>query len=170
MCGIFPDQGSNLCVLHWQVDSSPLSHQGSPRVLSALRNFEAMTLGHFGVKSDIEGHEGSLLCGPPLLCFADTSIRAAGFLFSLRISLLTHRDGEFGLDTGISSIFPYPLGPGFITAQAFGSWAVFCFSPSPSRLASSLILILQPQSLPPCRRIKQAAWAFPSASFPHGMW
>ena len=29
-CGIFPDQGSNPCPLHWQVDSLPLSHQGSP--------------------------------------------------------------------------------------------------------------------------------------------
>ena len=28
-CGIFLDQGSNLCLLHWQVDSLPLSHQGS---------------------------------------------------------------------------------------------------------------------------------------------
>ena len=30
-CGIFLDQGSNLCPLHWQVDSLPLSHQGSPK-------------------------------------------------------------------------------------------------------------------------------------------
>ena len=29
-CGIFPDQGSNSCLLHWQADSLPLSHQGSP--------------------------------------------------------------------------------------------------------------------------------------------
>ena len=29
-CGIFPDQGLNLCLLHWQADSLPLSHQGSP--------------------------------------------------------------------------------------------------------------------------------------------
>ena len=29
-CGIFPDQGSNPCPLHWQVDSQPLRHQGSP--------------------------------------------------------------------------------------------------------------------------------------------
>ena len=28
-CGAFPDQGSNPCLLHWQVDSLPLSHQGS---------------------------------------------------------------------------------------------------------------------------------------------
>ena len=32
-CGIFPDQGSNLCPLHWQADSQPLCHQGSPQVL-----------------------------------------------------------------------------------------------------------------------------------------
>ena len=31
-CGIFPDQGSNPCPLHWQADSQPLCHQGSPRL------------------------------------------------------------------------------------------------------------------------------------------
>ena len=30
-CRILPDQGSNLCLLHWQSDSLPLSHQGSLR-------------------------------------------------------------------------------------------------------------------------------------------
>ena len=29
-CGIFPDQGSNPCLLHGQEDSLPLSHQRSP--------------------------------------------------------------------------------------------------------------------------------------------
>ena len=29
-CGIFPDQGSNPCPLHWQAGSQPLRHQGSP--------------------------------------------------------------------------------------------------------------------------------------------
>ena len=29
-CGIFPDQELNPCLLHWQVDSLPLSEQGSP--------------------------------------------------------------------------------------------------------------------------------------------
>ena len=32
-CGIFPDQGSNPCALHWQADSQPLRHQGSPVLL-----------------------------------------------------------------------------------------------------------------------------------------
>ena len=31
-CGIFPDQDSNPCPLHWQADSQPLCHQGSPRL------------------------------------------------------------------------------------------------------------------------------------------
>ena len=29
-CRVFPDQGLNPCLLHWQADSLPLSHQGSP--------------------------------------------------------------------------------------------------------------------------------------------
>ena len=29
-CGIFPGQGWSLCPLHWQADSYPLCHQGSP--------------------------------------------------------------------------------------------------------------------------------------------
>ena len=36
-CGIFPDQGTNPCLLHWQADSQPLRHQGSPRAI-LLRN------------------------------------------------------------------------------------------------------------------------------------
>ena len=33
-CGIFPDQGSKPCPLHWQADSQPLCHQGSPMALT----------------------------------------------------------------------------------------------------------------------------------------
>ena len=33
-CGIFPDQGSNPCTLHWQVDAYPLYLQGSSQKLS----------------------------------------------------------------------------------------------------------------------------------------
>ena len=33
--GIIPTQGSNLCLLHWQADSLPLSHLGSPSLLNA---------------------------------------------------------------------------------------------------------------------------------------
>ena len=43
--GILPDLGMNLCLLHWQADSLPLSHQGS--------------LYHtFIIHSSVEGHLG----------------------------------------------------------------------------------------------------------------
>ena len=32
-CGIFPDQGLNPRPLHWQADSQPLRHEGSPLFL-----------------------------------------------------------------------------------------------------------------------------------------
>ena len=41
-CGIFPDQGSNPCPLHWQADSQPVRHQGSPLFLfliTKIRDF-----------------------------------------------------------------------------------------------------------------------------------
>ena len=43
-CGIFPDQGSNLCLRHWQADSLPQSHQGSPH-LSFLKEGGSRHLG-----------------------------------------------------------------------------------------------------------------------------
>ncbi|CAI9151704.1 unnamed protein product [Rangifer tarandus platyrhynchus] len=35
-CGIFPDQGSNPCSLHWQADSQPLGHHRSPKLVFIL--------------------------------------------------------------------------------------------------------------------------------------
>ena len=37
-CGILPDQGSNPRPLHWQADSQPLRHQGSPIIFDAIIN------------------------------------------------------------------------------------------------------------------------------------
>ena len=45
-CGILPDQGSNPCPLHWQADSQPLRHQGSPHI--------------FLIHSSVDGHLGCL--------------------------------------------------------------------------------------------------------------
>ena len=46
--GIFLDQGSNPCFLHWQVDSLPLSHLGSPGMFlnDLITNFIATSLGN----------------------------------------------------------------------------------------------------------------------------
>ena len=38
-CGIFPDQGSNPCPLHWQADTQPLRHQGSPSFFFFFKDF-----------------------------------------------------------------------------------------------------------------------------------
>ena len=43
-CGILPDQGSNPCPLHWQADSQPLRHQGSPSIFYGL--YFCQTQGH----------------------------------------------------------------------------------------------------------------------------
>ena len=44
-CRIFPDQGSNLCPLHWQADSQPLRHQGSP----GAHSYKGLTLYFRGI-------------------------------------------------------------------------------------------------------------------------
>jgi hypothetical protein len=36
-CGIFLEQGLNPCPLHWQADSYPLCHQGSPLISSFFK-------------------------------------------------------------------------------------------------------------------------------------
>ena len=41
--GIFPDQGSNPCPLHWQADSQPLRHQGSPDKLHLIKFLKIKT-------------------------------------------------------------------------------------------------------------------------------
>ena len=46
-CGIFPHQGSNPRPLHWQVDSQPLRHQGSPAsslFISLLRDLSILLI------------------------------------------------------------------------------------------------------------------------------
>ena len=49
-CGIFPDQGLNPCPLHWQADSQPLCHQGSPKIFknTFMCVLEGMVFALFG--------------------------------------------------------------------------------------------------------------------------
>ena len=48
-CGIFPDQGSNPCPLHWQANSQPLRHRGSPRmfVFEACESVSVLEISSF---------------------------------------------------------------------------------------------------------------------------
>ena len=59
-CGILQDQGSNPCPLHWQADSQPLRHQGSPQVI-----FDINWKIHFSPTVSWDEYAGSLnTCDP----------------------------------------------------------------------------------------------------------
>ena len=69
-CGIFPDQGSNPCPLHWQADSQPLRHQGSTDTFilkhaehscAAVNVFRALLLP--GSAEPVGAATGEMTCG-----------------------------------------------------------------------------------------------------------
>ena len=53
-CGIFPDQESNLRPLHWQMDSHPLCHQGSP---TTCYYFQGISLRHVRYRASFITHK-----------------------------------------------------------------------------------------------------------------
>ena len=56
VCGMFLDQEPNLLLLHWQVDSLPLSHQDFP-IGSVVKNLSAvqeMQLPSLGLEDPLE--------------------------------------------------------------------------------------------------------------------
>ena len=61
-CGIFPDQDSNPCPLHWQADSSPLLHQGSPVPVVFNSNFLIHILSLFFVQVLMEKFNQRVIC------------------------------------------------------------------------------------------------------------
>ena len=77
-CGIFPDQGSNLCPLHWQAESQPLRHQGSPiRTFLLMGCYRQLVSGHLVVnkESGLRGATGnSLSWAPGLSGLSDSHI------------------------------------------------------------------------------------------------
>ena len=85
--GIFPDQGLNPCLLHWQVTSSPVSHQGSPSttfliMLSGIYAHIsplALTICFFpDVQSNLTAHRGSAQMPPPLQSLPDPTPFGSG--------------------------------------------------------------------------------------------
>ena len=50
-CRIFPDQGSNPRPLHWQADSQPLRHQGSPNMVLLVIVKSRWDYGYFTISS-----------------------------------------------------------------------------------------------------------------------
>ena len=57
-CGIFPDQGSNPCPLHWQAGSQPLLHQGSPCISLCVDVLLILLDEYLGV--ELQGHAVSV--------------------------------------------------------------------------------------------------------------
>ena len=87
--GIFPTQGSNPCLLHWQVGSLPLSHRGSPSSTHSM-----VLLSHF-TEEETETQE-TVACSP-----TTSKVTACGVSSSL------HHHSELPLDLrGITPLFP----------------------------------------------------------------
>ena len=63
VCGVFPDQEWNPCLLHWQVDSLPLSHQGSPP--SLFWNLHSVARKHLWVLLSLSIQFSSLIFAFP---------------------------------------------------------------------------------------------------------
>ena len=62
-CGIFPDQGSNPCLLHQQPDSLPLSHQGSPGVFNVTYHVTQIRAQHLKRESKLQkSSRGKIQC------------------------------------------------------------------------------------------------------------
>ena len=58
--GIFPDQWSNLCPLHWQADSYSLDHQGGPQIVCiCLKRQRSKRNSFFILNIDIPQHLSS---------------------------------------------------------------------------------------------------------------
>ena len=105
--GIFLTQGSNPCLLHWQADSLPLSHQGSPSVLSVLQIFRNLQLKKKWARhSTISGKAGCLgpcrqfvkcileLCPDQLTQIIRGAIWESGFNKPLQMILVHSRFGK----------------------------------------------------------------------------
>ena len=60
--GIFPDQGSNPCPLHWQADSQPLRHQGSSKAKDMSPLFFLYYLFIYLVALGLSGSMQTLSC------------------------------------------------------------------------------------------------------------
>ena len=82
-CGIFPDQGSNPCPLHWQADSQPLRHQGSPGIDFFLINLFILFLAALGIRcctqaSSSCGKRGPLFIAVRRPHYRGLSLRSTG--------------------------------------------------------------------------------------------
>ena len=93
-CGIFPDQGSNLCPLHWQADSQPLHHQGSPELTFLMRTY---------------GRSGTRLDALPTYLI-ESSVAVWGSYYCAILKSPFHLDNQIPQGSGASGICLCGLG------------------------------------------------------------
>ena len=78
--GIFPDQGSNPCPLHWQADSQPLHHQGSPGLIFLIKSGKNVSVIPSSIFSCFPSFPGTLVTCVVGLCML--SFRSPKLCFS----------------------------------------------------------------------------------------
>ena len=95
-CGIFPDQGSNTCALHWQADSQPLRHQGSPLLLSFKNSLCILDNRPLSDVSFANSFSQSVAC---LLILLTLSFVEQKFLILMKssLSIISFMDCAFGV-------------------------------------------------------------------------
>ena len=105
-CGIFPDQGSNPCPLHWQADSQPLCHQGSPHPILLFQSIHYHVPQNFSVKSIVSSDYYPLLDEESVTTFSDFS-RIIKFVTEhiLNTNLLTRNQWPVHANTNIKSVY-----------------------------------------------------------------
>ena len=99
-CGIFPDQGSNPCPLHWQANSLPLDHVGSPESASnscllsprsCLGSFIRMPIPFMRVPASLPKDLCSQISSPRGLRFQCVNFKGDTNIQPLAISLPSNR-------------------------------------------------------------------------------
>ena len=147
-CGIFPDQGLNLTLLQWEVDTLPLSQQGSPAACFQYAYVHTPSMGKWSMRWMVV----------PTFCQSvscDSSVAQSVWLFVTpwtavhQASLSITKSQSFLKLMSVESVMPssYLCHPLLLPPSIFPSISVFSnesvisFSISPSNEHSVLISI-----------------------------
>ena len=94
-CEIFPDQGWNPCSLHWQADSQPLRHQGSPTPARSRCSFELGCQAHRLPQERWVWKTLSLLIPTPRPHVHSLSLQSREFPYSFTRKLYSEHEQRF---------------------------------------------------------------------------
>ena len=155
-CGIFPDQGLNPCPLHWQADSQPLRHRGSP-LLFLYPLFYSQS-GILYLKEY-----------PPLQTVLISSPTKSGF-FPHPVTLSTKCEPQFSYLEGGNHHICWLTIQGSCEEVRWCRWKDFIISSKSHTNVNKVGSLLPPQRNAPCLfskrlcylfRIKRYIWGYP---------